>query len=91
MKCLMFKHNGSDTKDGTRWYKGPHRALRCEVLDNSLELGLLADFPILLWVTIEPHKLATTPAVLSHVCNQKDSHVRLEKLKLSKTDPSTWL
>jgi hypothetical protein len=38
MKCSKFKHSGTDTKDITRWYKGPHRSLRCEVLDSSSEL-----------------------------------------------------
>jgi hypothetical protein len=90
MKCSKFKHSGSETKDDTRRYKGSHRALRCEVLDSSLELRLPADFPILRWVAIGSHKLATTPAVLRHFCNQKDPQVRLEQLKLSKTDPSMW-
>jgi hypothetical protein len=64
MKCSKFKHRESDTKDGTRQYKGPHRAPRCEVLDSSLELRLLADLPILRWVAIGPHKLAAAHAVL---------------------------
>jgi hypothetical protein len=50
-----------------------------------------ADFPVLWWVTTGPHELATTPAELRHFCNQKYPQVRLEQLKLSKTDPSTWL
>jgi hypothetical protein len=64
MKCSKFKHSGSDTKDDTRRYKGSHRALRCEVLDSSLELRLPIDFSVLRWVVIGPHKLATAPAVL---------------------------
>jgi hypothetical protein len=71
MKYSKFKHSGSDTKDGTQRYKGLHRALRCEVLDSSSELRLLANFPILRWVAIVPHKLAIAPAVLRHFCNQK--------------------
>jgi hypothetical protein len=71
MKCSTFKHHGSDTKDDTRRYKGPHRALRCKVFDNSLELRPPADFPILRWVATEPHELATAATVLEHFCNQK--------------------
>jgi hypothetical protein len=71
MKCSKFKHSGSDTKDGTRRYKGPHLALRCEILGNSSELMLPADFPILRWVTTGPHKLAAAPTLLRHFCNQK--------------------
>jgi hypothetical protein len=59
-------------KSDTRWYKGLHWALRCEVLDGSSELGLPADFPVLGWVTIGPHELATSHVVLSYFCNQKD-------------------
>jgi hypothetical protein len=90
MKCSKFKHGGSDTKDGTRRYKGPHRALRCEVLDSSLEHRPPADFPVLWWVTTEPHKLPTAAALLRHFYNQKDPQARLEQLKLNKTDPLTW-
>jgi hypothetical protein len=90
MKCSKFKHSVSDTKDGTQRYKGPHRALRCEVLDSSLELRLPANFLVLRWVAIGPPKLATAPAVLGHFCNQKDPQAWLEQLKLSKTDPPTW-
>jgi hypothetical protein len=90
MKCSKFKHGESDTKDGTRQYKGPHRALRCKVLNNSSELRLPADFPVLWWVTSGPYKLAAAPAVLQHFCNQKDPQARIEQLKLNKTDPSTW-
>jgi hypothetical protein len=89
MKCSKFKHGGSDTKDETRRYKGLHRALRCEVLDSSSEIRLPADFSILRWVAIGPHKLATAPTVLRYFCNQKDPQARLEQLKLSKTDSST--
>jgi hypothetical protein len=64
MKCSKFKHSGSDTKDNTRRYEGLHRALRYEVLDSTSELRLPADFPVLRWVTIGPHKLAAAPAVL---------------------------
>jgi hypothetical protein len=67
-----------------------HRALRCEVIDSSSKLGLPADFPVLGWVTTRPHELAIAPTVLSHFCNQKDPQPRLEQLKLSKTNPSTW-
>jgi hypothetical protein len=76
-------------KDDTQQYKGLHRALRCEILDISLEVRLPADFPVLQWVTIGPHKLAAAPVVLRHFCNQKDPQTKLEQLKLSKTDPST--
>jgi hypothetical protein len=69
---------------------GPHRALRCEVIDSSSELRLPANFPVLRWVAIGPHKLAIALVVLQHFCNQKDPQARLEQLKLSKTDPSTW-
>jgi hypothetical protein len=88
--CSKFKHRGCDTKDGTRRYKGPHQALRCKVLDSSLELGPPADFSVLRWVATGPHELATATAVLRHFCNKKDPQARLEQLKLSKTDPSTW-
>jgi hypothetical protein len=71
MKCSKFKHSGSDIKDSTRRYKGPHQALTCEVLNSSSELRPLANFPILRWVTIGPHKLAAVLAVLRHFCNQK--------------------
>jgi hypothetical protein len=71
MKCSKFKHGGSEIKDGTQRYKGPHRALRCEVLDNSSELRLPADFPIIQWVTIGPHKLVAAPTVFWHFYNQK--------------------
>jgi hypothetical protein len=87
MKCSKFKHSGSNTNDGTRRYKGPHRALRCKVLDSSSELRLAANFPVLRWVTTGPHKLV---AALQHFCNQKDPQVRVEQLKLIKTDPATW-
>jgi hypothetical protein len=90
MKCSKFKHSGSDTKDGTRRHKGLHRALRCEVLNSSSELRPPTNFSVLRWVTAGPHKLATAPVVLRHFCNQKDSQARLEQLKLSKTDTSTW-
>jgi hypothetical protein len=90
MKCSKFKHNVSDTKDDTRRYKSPHRALRCEVLDSSSELMPPADFPILRWVAIGPHELATAPSVLRHFCNKTDPQVRFEQLKLTKIDPSTW-
>jgi hypothetical protein len=60
-------------KTGTRCYKGPHRALRCGVLNRSSELGLPADIPVLRWVATRPHKLATAPAVLSHLCKKKRS------------------
>jgi hypothetical protein len=90
MKCLKFKDSRSDTRDDTQRYKGPHRALRCEVLDGSSELGPPADFPILRWVATGPQKLATSPAVLRHFCNKKDPQARLEQLKLSKTDLSMW-
>jgi hypothetical protein len=89
MKCSKFKHNGSDTKDDTRRYKGMHRALRCEVLNSSSELGSPADFPVLGWVATGPHERATAPAVLRHFCNKKDPQTRLEQLKLNKTDPLT--
>jgi hypothetical protein len=49
-----------------------------------------AYFPVLRWVATGPHKLATAPAVLKDFHNQKDPQVRLEQLKLNKTDPSTW-
>jgi hypothetical protein len=90
MKCSKFKHSGSDTKDDTQRYKDSHRALRCEVLDSSSELRSPADVPVLGLVATRPHKLATAPAVLRHFYNQKDSQARLEQLKLSKTDSSTW-
>jgi hypothetical protein len=41
-------------------------------------------------VTTRPHELAIAPKVLRHICNPKDPQARLEQLKLSKTDPSTW-
>jgi hypothetical protein len=89
MNCSKCKSpSGSVTKDSTRRYKGLHKALRCGVFDHSLELGLQADFSVLRWVVIGPHELTTTPVVLSHFCNKKDPEVRLEQLKLSKTDPS---
>jgi hypothetical protein len=91
MKCSKFKHSESDKKDGTQRYKGLHRALRCKVLDSSSELGPLADFPVLRWITTGPHELATAPVVLKQFCNQKDPQARLEQLKLSKTDLPTWL
>jgi hypothetical protein len=90
MKCSKFNHGGSDSKDGTRRYKGSHRALRCEVLDSSSELRLLADFIVLRWVAIGPDKLDTTAVVLRHFCNKKDPQARLEQLKLSKTSSSMW-
>jgi hypothetical protein len=90
MKCSKFKHGGSEIKDGTQRYKGPHRALRCEVLDSSSELRLPADFLVIRWVAIGPHKLATAPVVLWHFCNLKDPEAMLKQLKLSKTDLSTW-
>jgi hypothetical protein len=90
MECSEFKHSESDMKDGTRRYKGPHRALRCEVLNSSSELRPPANFPVLRWVATRPHELVTAPAVLSHFCNQNGPQARLEQLKLSKTDPSTW-
>jgi hypothetical protein len=89
MKCSKIKHSRSDTKDDTRQYKDPHRALRCKVLDSSSELRPPADFPVLQWVTTRPHKLATTTAVLMHFYNQKDPQAMLEQVKLSKTDLST--
>jgi hypothetical protein len=49
-----------------------------------------ADFPILRWVAIGPHELATAPSVLRHFCNKTDPQVRFEQLKLTKIDPSTW-
>jgi hypothetical protein len=62
----------SVTKDSTLCYKGPHQALRCGVIDRSLELGLSADLPVLRWVATGPHELITSPTVLRHFCNQKD-------------------
>jgi hypothetical protein len=82
MKCLKFKHSRSDTKDNTRRYKGPHRALRCEVLDNSSELRLPADFLILRWVAIGPHKLA---AALGNEVTQDDGRASLSSV--AKTSP----
>jgi hypothetical protein len=41
-----------------------HRVLRYEVLDSSSELRLPANFLILRWVAIGPHKLAVAPVVL---------------------------
>jgi hypothetical protein len=38
-----------------------------------LELGLPADFPVLMQVATGPHELATAPAILRHLCNQKRS------------------
>jgi hypothetical protein len=64
VKCSKFKHSRSETKDGTWRYKGLHHALRCEVLNSSLELRISADFLALRWVAIGPHKLAAVPAVL---------------------------
>jgi hypothetical protein len=78
MKCSKFQHSGSDTKDGTRRCKGPHRALRCEVLDISSELGPPVDFPVLRWVATVPYKFATVPVVLRHFCNEKDLQTRIE-------------
>jgi hypothetical protein len=89
MKCSKFKHSGSDTKDYTRRYKVPHRAIRCRVLDSSSELGSPSDFLVFRWIATGPHELATAPAVLRHFCNQKDSQPRLEQIKFSKTDLST--
>jgi hypothetical protein len=76
-------------KIGPRCYKGPHRALRCGVLDRSSELGIPADFLVLWWIATEPHGLATSFVVLRHFY-KKNPQVRLEQLKLSKTDPLTW-
>jgi hypothetical protein len=70
MNCSKFKHGGSDTKDDTRRYKGSHQAIRCEVLDSSSEHRLPADFSILQWIVIGPHKLVAAPVVLRHFCNQ---------------------
>jgi hypothetical protein len=75
---------------GTGRYKGPHRVLRCEVLDSSSELGLPTDFPVLRRVTTGPHEFAITPAVLRHFYNKKDPQARIEQLNLSKTDLSIW-
>jgi hypothetical protein len=68
-----LKHSGSDTKDDAQQYKGPHRALRCEVLYSSSALRPPADFPVLWWVTTWPHKLSIPPIVLRHFCNKKRS------------------
>jgi hypothetical protein len=51
---------------------------------------LPANFSVLWWVAVGPHKLATAPVILRHFYNQKDPQASLEQLKLSKTDPSTW-
>jgi hypothetical protein len=48
-----------------------HQALRCEILDSSSELRLPADFSILRWVTIVPHKLVAAPTIHRHFCDQK--------------------
>jgi hypothetical protein len=85
----VVKHSGMIQKTSTRWYKGPHRALRCKVLDSSSELELPADFLVLGWVTTWLHELAKAPTVLRHFYNQNDPQAKLEQLKLSKTDPST--
>jgi hypothetical protein len=69
-----IKHHGSDTKDGTQRYKGPHRALRCEVLDSSSELWPPANFLVLQWVAMGPHELATSTAVLKHFYSKKKIH-----------------
>jgi hypothetical protein len=61
MKCSKFKHSGSFTKDCTRCYKGPHRALRCGVPNSCLEIGSPAGIPLLQWVTTGPHKLFCNP------------------------------
>jgi hypothetical protein len=91
MKCSKFKtRSQSDTKTSTRWYKGPHHALWCGVHSSSSKQGLPANFPVLRWVTAGPYKLATTSKIFRHLCTQKDPQARLEQLKLSKADPSTW-
>jgi hypothetical protein len=82
MKCSKFKHSGSDTKDGTRRYKGLHRALRCEVLDSSSELEPSTNFPALRWVTTGSHELTTASAVLRYFCNKKDPQASLEQLSV---------
>jgi hypothetical protein len=73
MNCSKFKHSGSDTKDCTRRYNGPHQALRCGVPDSSTELGSPANFPALRWVATRLHELTIAPAVLRHFCNKKRS------------------
>jgi hypothetical protein len=43
-------------------------------VESSIALpssGPPADFPVLRWVAIGPHELATRPAILRHFCNQQ--------------------
>jgi hypothetical protein len=87
----VVKHIAEALQMTSTWcYMGPHWALRCGILVRSLELRLPADFPVLRWVTTGPHELAITPTVLRHFYNQKDPQARIEQLKLSKIDLSTW-
>jgi hypothetical protein len=74
----------------TQQYKGPHRALGCQDLGGSSKLQLPIDLPIFRR-DAGPHKFAAAPAILGHLCTQLILQVKIEQLKLSKTDPSTWL
>jgi hypothetical protein len=51
--------------------------------------GLPSLFPFLVLVT-GSHPFATAVAILRHLCIQLNPQEKIEQLKLSKTDPSTW-
>jgi hypothetical protein len=69
--------------------QGPASALGCEVLSYCSRGGLPSLLPIL-GLTTGPHPLATAVTILCHLCTQLKSPNKLEQLKLSKTDLSTW-
>jgi hypothetical protein len=54
-------------KTSTTRYKGPYRALRCEVIISSSRLRLPADFPVLGRVVAGPHKFVIATAILRHL------------------------
>jgi hypothetical protein len=64
----VLKHSGSEinrlTLDG---YKGPHRALGCEVLGGSSS-GRLPSHLLVLRLAIGSNKLATAATELRHLC-----------------------
>jgi hypothetical protein len=69
--------------------QGPASTLRCEVL-GYCSRGGLPSLLLILGLTTRPHPLATIVTILRHFYTQLNPQAKPEKLKLSKTDPSTW-
>jgi hypothetical protein len=67
---FKFENTPEATTTLVRRYKGSPHALRCEVHGGSSELQLPVDFPTFEQITIGPHELPTTAAILRHLYTQ---------------------